>query len=481
MIKTEKQTATNSEIGRTQLKRIIGAALGIIVGLWIALSSPFPGLEANAMQVLGITTFAVIFWAFGVIPDMITALLMNVLFVLIVKIPFATAFGGFSNSALWLVLAAMLFSAALNSTGLIRRFSLWMLKVLPGTYFGQLLGLYLTGFVVIGPMVPSAVAKVSIPTPFALGVARSMGLEDGSRGAAGLSLGVFISSAVLGGIAFMTGMAPNIAYIGALSADVKQQITWSGWLAAGLPIALLIGIVMFLILWLYFGKGVEAVSKEQVYSQLAELGPMTTKEKVSGVIILATFILWIMGSYIGVGATEAALVAMAALFLANIVSNKDLAGVSWSVWIYLGLILNIGADMTQVGVDKWLNTILGPLLVPLINNTLVFVMALTLVITVIRLIIPSQVTSGVLILVVLAPILANIGFNPFIVVIIMAAVSNHWLMPYLNVPYLAQYSMLDGKGHTHVQARILSVIYLGLCLIGIIMSLPLWKMLGLFN
>jgi DASS family divalent anion:Na+ symporter len=476
---TKNETTSSFHMDKTQLKKNIGAMLGIILGLLIAMHDPFPGLKSNAMQVLGITTFAVTYWAFGVIQDMVTAIIMNVMFLLIVKLPFNIVLGGFSNSSLWLILAAMLFSSALNSTGLMRRFSLWMLKTFPGSYFGQLLALYLIGFVVIGPMVPSAVAKIAIPTPIALGVASSMGLEDGSRGTAGLSLGVFISSGVLGGIAFMTGIAPNIAYIGSLPPNMKEQITWSGWLSAGLPLALLIGVIMFFIVWLYFGKGVKAVPKDQVISQLADMGSITKKEKLCGCIISVTFLLWITGSFTNITAEVVGLAAVAALFIINVINNKDLSGVNWNVWLYLGLILNLGTVMTQVGIDKWLNTILGPFLLPLAGNPLMFLIALMVVITVTRMILPSQVTAGVLILVVLAPILSVVGFNPFVLLITMAAVSNHWLMPYLNVPYLAQYSLLEGRGHTHVQARILSVIYLLLCLGGIILSIPYWRWLGL--
>jgi anion transporter len=468
-----------SQMDKTQWKKIIGAILGIVIGLAIAVHEPLLGLKVNSMQVLGITTFAVIYWAFGVMQDMVTAIIMNVLFIIVAKISFATAFGGFANSAMWLVLAAMLFSSALNGTGLMRRVSLWMLKTLPGSYFGQLLALYLVGFMAIGPMVPSAVAKIAIPTPIAMGVARSMGLLDGSRAAAGLSLGVFISSGVLGGIAFMTGMAPNIAYIGALPANLKEPITWASWLYAGLPLSIFIGIVMFLIIWLYFGRGVKAVSQDQVISQLAEMGSITKKEKLCGFIILAALILWITSSFTNIAAELVGLVAVAALFTINVIGNKDLSSVNWNVWIYLGLILNLGTVMTQVGVDKWLNAILGPFLAPFAGNPLLFLIALMFVITVTRMIIPSQITSGVLILVVLVPILSKLGITPLVLLIIMASVSNHWLMPYLNVPYLAQYSILEGKGHTHMQARIMCFIYLALCLGGIIASIPYWKWLGL--
>ncbi len=475
----KNETISPSHMNKIQLKKSFGVILGISLGLLIALHEPFPGLKANAMQVMGITTFAVVYWIFGVMQDIVTAILMNVLFILVVKIPFDVVLGGFSQSAPWLVLSAMLFSAALNSTGLARRCSLWMLKTFPGSYFGQLLALYLFGFMAIGPMVPSAVAKVAIPTPIAMGVARSMKLADGSRGAAGLSLAVFVSSASLGGIAFMTGMAPNIAYIGALPANLKEQITWSSWQAAGLPLALSVGIIIFLIVWLYFGRGIKAVSRDQVMSLLAAMGPITKKEKICGFIILFTLVLWITSSFTHIAAVVVGLIAVAALFTVNVVNNKDLAGLNWNVWLYLGLILSIGTAMTHVGVDKWLNEILGTLLSPLAGNPLLFVVALTFVIIATRMIIPSQIAAGVLILVVLVPILSKLGIKPLVLLITLASVSNHWLMPYLNEPYLAQFSLLEGRGHTHVQARILSVIYLLLCLVGIILCIPYWKWLGL--
>lgn len=464
---------------KTQLKKFFGAILGIILGLLLALHEPFPGLKTNAMQVLGITTFAVVYWAFGVIQDMVTAILMNALFIFVTQIPFSVVFGGFSHSAPWLVFSAMLFSSALNSTGLARRFSLWMLKIFPGSYFGQLLALYLFGFMAIGPMIPSAVAKVAIPTPIAMGVARSMGLADGSRGAAGLSLGVFVSSAVLGGIAFMTGMAPNVAYIGALPVHLKDQITWSSWLVAGLPLALFVGVILFLIVWLYFGRGIKAVPQDQVVSSLAAMGPITKQEKICGYIILIALVLWITGSFTHIAAVVVGLTAVAALFTFHVVNNKDLAALNWNVWLYLGLILSIGAAMTYVGVDKWLNDILGVFLSSLAGNPLLFVIVLLFVIIATRMIIPSQIAAGVLILVVFMPVLSELGINPLVLLITLASVSNFWLMPYLNEPYLAQFSLLAGRGHTHGQARILSVIYLLLCFGGIIVSIPYWRWLGL--
>lgn len=59
--------------------------------------------------------------------------------------------------------------------------------------------------------------------------------------------------------------------------------------------------------------------------------------------------------------------------------------------------------------------------------------------------------------------------------------SNLWSLPYQFASYLAFWSASDGNLFAHEQVRAFSAVYVLLSLCGLLVSIPVWRLLGLFS
>ncbi len=77
--------------------KLIGAFIGIALGVFIAQISPPPGLNVKAMWGMGVFVCAVAWWIANCLPDFVTALLMCAAWAGLKVVPFGTAFSGFAG------------------------------------------------------------------------------------------------------------------------------------------------------------------------------------------------------------------------------------------------------------------------------------------------------------------------------------------------------------------------------------------------
>src|SRR5512138_3237025 len=91
-----------------------------------------------------------------------------------------TALGGFSNTALALVAAALFLSAAMTKTGLDRRIALLVLSKMGARTNRVLIGVILVGLV-LSFFVPSTTARVACMVPIVMGIITAFGVSRTSR------------------------------------------------------------------------------------------------------------------------------------------------------------------------------------------------------------------------------------------------------------------------------------------------------------
>ena len=139
-------------------KKIIYLIVGLILGIAIMCIPSPEGLEPTAMKVIGILVCAIIWWAGNCFPEVVTAFLMSIAYIVVAKVPIGTSFAAFSGTTFWLLVAAFGLGAASKSCGLLERISLLLLRIFPKSYRGQVFGL-LAVTSIVGPFVPSKAAK----------------------------------------------------------------------------------------------------------------------------------------------------------------------------------------------------------------------------------------------------------------------------------------------------------------------------------
>ena len=292
-MKTASVATSSIALPRTQLAHytfatdlpcalLLGPLAGIVVWLW-----PL-GLDQVAQKALAIVTFMILYWIAEPIDSAITALIGCYLFWALEVTNIAVAFSGFTTNAPWFVFGCLLIGEAVCQTGLVKRLGyLVMLRV--GTSYGRiLLGLITVSFLLTF-LIPSALVRVAIIAPVAVGIIGAYGLGKRSNVAKGLFLIATYSSPLLGKM-----LMSNPAAILAREIVVQQtgmDIFWCQWLLALLPITLVTILAFWLLVrWIYPPEVNELpTGKAYLENALREMGAFSgTEKRVLAWLLLAT-------------------------------------------------------------------------------------------------------------------------------------------------------------------------------------------------
>ena len=152
--------------------------------------------------------------------------------------------------------------------------------------------------------------------------------------------------------------------------------------------------------------------------------------------------------------------------------------IDWPLLIFLGVILSMPAMIHHIGVDAQLAEAL-PAVVdwargsPMWTLTLLFV-----IVTAVRVVLSEWVAIP-LMTATLTPIAPAVGLHPWVIAFVVLSAANLWSVPYQFASYLAFWSTSDGYLFAHDQVRAFSVVYVLLSLGGLLVSIPVWRLLGL--
>lgn len=98
-----------------------------------------------------------------------------------------------------------------------------------------------------------------------------------------------------------------------------------------------------------------------------------------------------------------------------------------------------------------------------------------------RFVIVSELALVNIIMVFLVPLAMEHGINPWIIGFAVYALVNPWFFLYQNPVYMAAYYSVDGKMAEPIKVSLYCLVYLVICLAGLMVSLPWWRILGIYN
>ncbi|MGE0679552.1 MAG: SLC13 family permease [Candidatus Binatia bacterium] len=477
--------ATPTAPRRWQLLRIsprvhrwTGAVIGLMVGLGIWHTPPLTGLDNNSMHMLALLAWAVIFWAFDVLPDYVVGLGLIIGWILFAVVPPEIAVSGFTTSPFFLIIGVLGITASLQSSGLLFRLALYILRCFPLTYRGQAMGLSLSG-TSITTFIPDSTSATAIAGPIILALSDSLGYVRRSSGSAGLAMAALLGFGQMGPF-FLTGAAENLLAWGLLPEAVRMQIGWGGWAFAALPLALVTFTLAFTLTMLLFPPEFQpTISRGLIETQIEALGPPSRAEIINGFVVVAAMIGWITAPYHQTDVAWVAMSGLAILLATNLLDRETFrAGINWDFLFYLGAVLSLTSVVRQLGVDIWLINQLAPLLKPLAEHPPTFVLTMTLAIFAARFILPSFPLVSLLTLTVV-PIATQAGMQALPLVLVTCMAVTVWFLPYQSTTYLALYFGTKEKSFSHAQVQLLAWSYGAIYLLAVLVAIPYWQWLGL--
>lgn len=461
-------------------RNLIIGIIGLLVGGIIAFILPTSsGLDRNAMIVLGTVIAANIFWIFKVIPNFATGLIMISSWPLLHVVKFEEAFGVFATSAWWIVVGGLGIGAVATKTGLMKRLALNVMKIFPVNFKGQTLALFLSG-AIISPAIPSTNAKGAMASPLAKSISDSLGYESKSNPCAGIFLSTVWGFLVAAPI-FLSATSTNYAIKGILPEAVQARLSWVEWFLLAIPwgLVVMIGGYFFINFW-FKPKKEKNIPRYIVENQLEELGPWTRDEIITAVVIGITLVFWILERTLNISSSITAIISLGILLGLRVMSPTEFRQkIAWDPAIFIGCAMSLGTVLGLVGISNWLRIILGNIITPVLSNPVITVIFLALVIYLAKVFLVSLITAGTIFLLILIPFFNSLNYSPLILVFIIATSINVWFLPYMNPPYLTTSAAVDNSMANNKQAMISSIGYMVLNLLGLLVSIPFWKFLGL--
>lgn len=281
------------------------------------------------------------------------------------------ALSGFSNSTVWLIFSAFVFSLGYEKTGLGKRLSLALMSRLGGNSLS--LGYAILGAdLLLAPFTPSNTARSggtifpvikNIPAFY-----QSLPNDPSSRRIGGYLMWTAIASTCVTSSMFLTGLAPNLLAVDLIHKTVGVDLSWTRWFLAFLPVGVVLLLATPLLAYLVYPPEVKKCPEvpDWARQELRSLGPLSRKEMVLLGLVVLALALWIFGASLMDPAT-AALLVVGLLVVTGTVGWTDVLAdkPAFNTLIWFGTLVPLAGGLAQTGVVAWMAGLAGPVLASL--------------------------------------------------------------------------------------------------------------------
>jgi divalent anion:Na+ symporter, DASS family len=456
------------------------------VGWMVAMLGPWAAyllarhyqFDLNQGIFIGIFTATMAMWVFGLADIFVPSLFIVLALLVLAPVPNDVVLSGFASGSLFMAMSVLGLGALIVNSGLGYRFLLLLLRFMPKNQFFYNFNLLLAG-TLLCPMVPSINGRAAMIAPFLVDMADILKAPPRGRASNLLAISSFTGITLFSPI-FLSSKSVNFVVYGLLPAQVQSQFHGLGWLFA----ASVTGAVMLVLylaaaaLWLRNREPVR-LSTAMVKAQWQILGPMQPREwpALVGVCLFAVGV--VVASFIHIDPPWTALTLLFALLLSGVLSPDEFRSqIDWPFLVFLAGIVGMVNSMRHLKLDTWLAGQLGWMGSYMVTDLPTFILLLTAVVTLIRLVVPISATI-VIVATVFIPIAVVAGVNPWLVGFIILIVGELWFLPY-QCSYYLQFRQLTADQGIYDENRFLlfNALMNVAKILAIYASIPFWKYLG---
>lgn len=346
--------ATKGKLNTKYLKLI--ACICVAVILWPM--SAWVDMDPKGWHIFSIFIAVIISFILRPYPLGMSVLLGLLVLVGTQTITLKESLSGFSDTTVWLVIAALLLAGAVLSTQFGTRLALWLVTKLGKSMKGLAYAICTSEFI-LGSVIPSNTARGGgIHAPIVDSLSATVESASPSEVKAGRYLSLVGSHAnLIAASMFMTGMAANPLVSSAAKEVFDIDFGWGTWLLGSIiPGLLSLLLLPQIIFWLSpptLSDGRAAQSS--AVKQLEARGPLSRSEKVMMFVLLAMLLLWSTSFYHGLPTTLVAWMGVAALLLTGTQSWDDIIqnDKAWDTLFWLGGLLTMASMLSDYGFIQW--------------------------------------------------------------------------------------------------------------------------------
>jgi DASS family divalent anion:Na+ symporter len=334
----------------TRLRQALPFALAL--GLWFA---PVPeGLTAPAWRLFAIFVSAIASVLVGAFPLLTSTMLAVGAVVLTGTVSPAKAFGGFANPSVLLVAIAFLVATAVVKSGLGRRISLFMVSLFGRSSLGLAYSIVITD-ALIAPAFPSNTARGGVLYPVVLSVARGSGSrpeDPEGRRLGGYLMFCGMASLAVSSVLWMTATSANPIGV-QVARQFGVEIGFGRWLITASAPALLAIILLPRVVARIFPPGVRETPDAPVAARkaLAELGPLTREEWITGLVFTLMVLAWMFADVLNLNVTGVAFFGFGLLLMTRVLTLADISeqGDTLATFLWLAVLFALSGQLNEMG------------------------------------------------------------------------------------------------------------------------------------
>ncbi|HLG59064.1 MAG TPA: DASS family sodium-coupled anion symporter [Vicinamibacterales bacterium] len=278
------------------------------------------------------------------------------------------ALSGFGNATVWLIFAGYVFALGYAETGLGKRLSLHLVRLLGHRTLG--LGYAVTlADLLLAPFTASATAR-SAGTIYPI-IRQIPELYD-SRPGDGTSrrIGAYVlytalSASFVTSSMFITALAPNTLAISIIRQTAGVTVSWTDWFVGFAPVGITLLVLTPLLLYKIYPPGIRRAPEAPRWAaeQLRLMGAMTRKETTLLALVCLALGLWIgASSYVDPAITAILVVLLMVAF--GVVNWDAVIGHSqaWGVLIWFATLVTLAGGLADTKFVEWVARSLAPMI-----------------------------------------------------------------------------------------------------------------------
>jgi len=348
-----------------------------VVLLIVALPTPPPiatadgsvvELSASGKASLGVLAMAVVLWMTETLAFPVTALLAVVALAVTGAGDFESVVKeGFGHEIVLFCIGVMIFAAAINRSGLLRRFTTVVLARVGHSPRMIILAVLAVG--AAASMWISDMAVAAILMPIGSGILRDAKVRKLESNFGRALMIACAWGPLIGGIGTPAGCGPNPVTIGYLQELAGIEFSFGQWMVLGIPAAaIMIPCAWGTLLACFPLEELDLrLAEEDVQARQAELGPFSGEQAWSVAILGLAIILWVgrplIAGYGGFDYLSISFVALACsllFFLPRIdvltwvTAQKE---IDWGAIVLIMAGLSVGTAVYRTGAAQWVSTV----------------------------------------------------------------------------------------------------------------------------
>lgn len=348
--------------------KLLAWIVPIVTGAIIWFSAVPDGLTIEAWHLFAIFLTTILAFITGPASMGVLSLLAIVVATLTKVLPVNAALSGFSNSTIWLIVAAFLLSRGFIKTGLGKRVAFILIRLF-GKSPIRLAYTLLVSDLLLAPATPSNTARTGgVVFPIARALAEAFDSEpNGTRRKIGAYLiQVIAQTSGVTSAMFMTSNAPNPMIVSLVVASFAVSMSWGEWALAGIVPGLLSLVLIPLVLYKVYPPEIRDTSQARTIAdqELKNMGNFTYQELIMLIVFVGCLGLWATGTITGINATVVALLGVVILLITHVIEWSDVKKEqgAWDTLVWMGTLIALATQLSKLGFIPWLATVTGSFL-----------------------------------------------------------------------------------------------------------------------